>query len=551
MLNLIATLLVAQAAGSSLQQEPPLAPAVHPLANEAFQRAAISVEEKLEKGDFAGASKALAFLPKLAIRIEWDDSKVPQNRRAEYAAARDRALNTWARSLKGFKWTFGKRGDLKFSFVPTLPPNVDTPIPAGAVQFFSADPTDSRVEVVLALKRSSPPTSSEAADIHNEVAFGLASYYGLSRNLGSLYFSTRTESSTLRYSSVGAGEKRTAEANLAVSEKLREAINAKKRLIAARPSLRIEKLVLDGGEVIQGEVRDFGVQLTNIGNGPLKVLAAPDCTCVIVKQPPTIGPNGGSALFQVRADSTGEAGDINKKIVLYANDPDHTVTHLSVRLKVRPLYRILSPNGNIALLGSNGGVHTVYFIPAPGSGLEPADVQIVGVKAEVTVVPWTGMLADPEMNEPERERTGFKIVVDYEPGLPPGRTFSSLEVTTNAKDVLKDNADAFEKIEKPIYIQNGIVAQPESLNVGDIKKSPQRFHFMVSRPGAGFKILKLVSSNPSLKLTAAPFRGDTEYRVAVQFDGRADYGMLTATFTVYTSDKKQPPIVVPFRAIVR
>jgi len=560
MLNLIVCIAMAQAqpalqAPDTKPENPQMGPVLPTGFNEAFLQTVLKVEKQIEQGNFAAAKATAALLPKAAVRIEWDDSKVPAIRRQELAAARDKALSAWKRMQPQFKWTFGKPADIRFTFVPSLPPNADTPLPAGAVQFVSDNPADPRIEVVIALKRGSPPQTVESTDVHNEVGYGLAMYYGMVRGLGFGPFATRTEASTSRYTAPGKNELLNARTALDTATKLRGMIAEKKKLIAAHPQIRIDPAALSGASASQGEVVPYTLQITNLGNSLLRVAATPDCGCVVTSQPGQIPANGGSALLQIQVDTTEFVGDLAKKILIYSNDPESPVTHVPIKLSVKPRYRIIAPTGNVALLGSNGGIYTLYFIPAEGSGLEPVQAAIEGIEgiqSDVTVTSWSGDLADPEINEPEKPRTGYRIVVDYGPGLPAGRSLSSLTLKTNAVELWGEKlGQKFETLRRPIQVQNGILANPENLNVGEIARIPQRFHFFVTRPNSGFKIVKLESSNPHLSVSSAPFREDWDYRVTVQFDGKSDYGLLEAKLTVRTSDKKNPVIVVPFRAVVR
>ncbi|MBI5708241.1 MAG: DUF1573 domain-containing protein [Armatimonadetes bacterium] len=542
---------VAQPPAQAKSQAPPIvAPDLPAGANEYFLRAAVRVEELLSKSDFAGARAALGQLPKTAIKIDWDDSKAPKARRAEFTEARDRALKAWKRAVPDLKWSIGKPADLRFSFEPTLPPNDDTPTPAGAVRFFSESPKDPRIETVLALKRGPKALVCEATDVFNEVGFTLASYYGLSRSLGAGTFTTRIESSSLRPNTVNNREAALTKQVLATVEMLRRAVQTKTPIAVARAEIRVDPMEVRGGEALQGDIVGLSLQVTNVGTAPLRLRVEPDCGCVVAGQPGIVA-TGGTALVQLKVDTTEFVGELHKKVLLHTNDPERPTVLVPIRMNVKALYRFLSPNGNVALLGANGGLHTVYFIPTPGSGLELEDADISGVEASLTVTPWEGVLADPDMNEPEKPRKGYRIVIDYGAGLPMGRSFSTLIVKTNSATALRKNGDKFEYLNRPIQVQNGILAMPESLNAGEIERSPKRFSFSITRPNSGFKIVRLQSDSPFLTLSAAPTREDWEYRVTVQYDGKSDYGMLRATLTITTDDKRQPKIVVPFRAVVR
>lgn len=529
-----------------------LAPELPAGANGPFLKACRTVETKLAAGDFAGARAALALLPKTTIVIDWDAAKLPAKDREQAAAARDKALEGWKKAIPAFKWSLGKqKADIQFSFVPTLPPNPDSPTPAGAVQFSSPDPKEPRIEVVIALKRGANQTPQTAADIQNEVSYALAMYYGASRNLGFGTYSTRTEDSTLRTVQVGPRDAFVARDNLKAVAILSRAVQEKTKLKPAFASMRLQATKVDGGEAVQGQVVPLTLQVANLGNSTLRLRLQPDCGCFLLNPDQTVPANGGTALLKFAVDTTEFVGPLSKQILLYSNDPDQPIVHVTVELLAKPLYRFLPAAGRVALAGPNGGMVTTYFIPSAGSNLDIENAEVEGLPADVTVTPWEGMLADPEMGEGEQMRKGYKIVVDYEGGIQRGRTFTSLTIKTNAKTALKENGEKFELLSRPIFVQVGILAMPESLRLGEIPKKPQTFHFLLTRPDVGFAIQKITSDSPFFKASFVPIREDWEYRVTVEFTGKADYGQLAAKLTILTSDKREPPIVVPISAVVR
>ncbi len=541
MLFLIATL--------ALLDEPSM-PVVHAGASEQFLKAVLRVGEGLEAGEFAAAESAWKLLPKRAVRIDWDDAKVPANRRAEFALARDRAISEWAMYFKGFEASIGKPADIRFTFMPDLPPNVDSPTPAGAVAFFSENPAEPRLEVVIALNRGVPAAPVEAPDVHNEVGHGLASYYGLARFPGLGSFSTRTEAATAYWFKPAPSEALLARNHLELADYLKKLIDAKKRPAAAKPRLHVEPAALRGAAVTQGDVIPFSIQLTNLGNAPLRLRSVPDCGCLVTAQPPEIAPNG-TALLKLEVETKDDVGELKKKIVLYTNDPEQPIRIIPVELYAKPVYRLLVPDGAVAVLGPEGGKRAVYMAVSDGVPLAPIDARVDGVPASVTFAPWSGDLEDLDLGEPKRRRKGYKFVVTYGKDLPPGRLFSSLVIQTDGPDSMPATGKKFEILRQPIQVQRGIVALPDTLNVGEIQNKPQRYQFLVSRPGEAFAISRVESGDPHLSFSVMPVRENWEYKVVIQYDGKAGIGLLQANVTVHTSDKRQPVIRVPFQAVVR
>lgn len=528
----------------------PLGPALASGSAESFQRLCLSVEEKLQAGDFAGAKKLAALLPKVKIRIEWDDSKVPAKRRAEFAEARDRALSEWARFGAWFKYEFGKPADIKVTFVPSLPPNADTPIAAGAVFMFSEDPKDPRLEAVIALSRGVPAEQVEAIDVHNEFGYALAAYSGLARSIANGVFSFRTELPNRVPNLARPIELRLSSRNIDASEKLRQYANSKTRVTPAKPQLLLEPLKVEGGSYLQGETPIFSLQLTNVGNAPLHITTVPDCGCLVSKAP-SVMQAGDTAVLKVAVDTTEFVGQLKKRVILYANDAMRPIRHIPIELYAKPLYRLLCPTGTTVVVGPEGGRQEVYLVLPDGVELEPQEVRVDGISGAVAFGPWSGVLADPDMNEGAMQRKGYKFTISYGPDAPPGRLNSTLLIRTNSQDVLTRNAEKFEVLTQALIVQKGIVALPEQLRLGEISNTPRRFFFLLSRPGKPFKIRGVDSGSPFLDCRFQAVREQWEYRITVEFDGKAGFGLLKSSITIKTDDPSQKEIAVPFDAIVR
>ena len=92
---------------------------------------------------------------------------------------------------------------------------------------------------------------------------------------------------------------------------------------------------------------------------------------------------------------------------------------------------------------------------------------------------------------------------------------------------------------------------PDQVYMGEIAASPRRAGFLLSRPGKGFGIVSIKSSNPSLTFTHVAVRDKWEHLVTVQFDGKAPFGVLNAMIEVETDDPNQRKILVPLQAVVR
>jgi hypothetical protein len=549
---LLAALVLAQ--GPSAAQapvpssDPILGPALPAGCNEAFQRLSLTLQEALEKGEFESAGKLYRMMPKLKFNVAWDDSDVPAELRESFIEARDRALSTWAKNYPNteirvvpFKKGGANPPDILFSFVPSLPAR-DEPIPPAAVHFFSQDLEEPRLETVISLKRGNPPVRTDYMDVHNEVGYAVTQFLGVERTISPGAFSNRTELPWGRLTIPGQGERYQVTLNVAVSDAIAKAILKKQKLIPARPALHMDPLSFDAGSHDQGEIVKFSFQVTNNGNAPLQIRTQPDCSCVSSLRQATLGP-GETRLIPAQIDLTEFVGNLDKSIFVYSNDINRSVLRIPVKVRSNPLFRFLAQNDGWVLLEDGKNTARAFLLLPEGSTIKPVSAKLDGLEAEVTFKPWSGMLADPELNEGERPRNGYVFEVNLPDEIPPGQTRASLRVATDSPK--------FKEISTGFAIQKGIVASPDVVLYGEIPQAPRRSGFLLLRPRKDFEITKMTVDSPFLTLTKQAMRGKWEYRVFIQFDGKAPPGPLKATVTIHTNDPKQPLINVPVSAFVR
>lgn len=507
-----------------------------------FYRLCYAVEQKLEQGDFAAADKAARMLPRAMVSFSWDDAKVPAMRRAEFQMARDQALAAWTRSNIGIEFKEERHADIKFSFVDELPPNADSNVPAGAVHFYSESPEEPRVEAVIALKRGLAKDETELLDVFQEVAYAVASYFGIHRNPVAGSFAFRSEE-PVRFQAAGAAfEFMLARRNIEISETLRKAVVDKKRLTPTRPEIRIEPGEIALDPVVQGDKVTFSIQISNVGSAPLLLRVRPDCGCLAGKVPSSIPP-GGSGIIEGSIDTTEFVGPLRKRFFVYSNDPDQALRQVPITVSVKPLFRLLSRDGN-AITIPKGKIKTVqvFLSLAPDANMKVLDARVEGRPAAMAWDEWMGDAADPEMGESERTRRGYQFRLTFDDKGPPGRSSTMLVIETdNPKHPV---------LRYPISSQLGIVAVPEEVYFGEIQRMARRARLTLIQPGTPFRITKVESSSPRMTVTAGSESSD-EHRLTVELDGNMDYGQFNAILTIFTDDPDMPQVVVPVRAVVR
>lgn len=528
---------------------PVLGPMVPAGSHAEFQRACRDVQEAMERGDFASAERLQGTLPRLSFTLAWDSASIPAALRKGYADARDRAINTWTQGfpncqIKVVEWKKGGKPtpDLAITFVDSLPQKADDPLPPGAVHFLSRDPDEPRVEAVIGLKRGAPSVPSDVVDVHNEVAYAVMQYYGVERSISFGNYSARSDVPVVALSRPSNAERSQVNENLRVVAALEAAIAKRQKTIAARPRIQVDSSTYEGGRHNQGDIVRFGIQITNLGNAPLQVRLVPDCTCVASLRVTILAPNE-TRIVPAQINLLEVVGDFNRSIVVYANDPDKTVTRVPIHFYSKPVYRLLPENDGLVLMPDGGTTVKVFLAIPEGVNLKALDARLDGVESDITFEPWSGSLADPGMNEGELPRRGYVFHVRMEDRLAPGRTRASFLVLTDHP--------VFKEIETVLSIQKGIVALPDDVRLGEISASPRRAVVLLSRPRKGFAIRKIETNSPFLKVEHEAVRDDWEYRLTIQFDGRSAPGPLRATITVHTDDPKQPVMTIPYSAMVR
>lgn len=527
----------------SLVAAPAMGPMLPPGMNPAFQLAVLAVEDKLSVSDFSGAGKALRLLPKRDVVVQWDDSKVPAEQRAEFAAQRDKAIKDWIQISTATITLGTKNPDIKFSFEPVLAESPTSGIPAGAALFWSETPTDPRLETVIGLKRGIPAEPIAPANVHNEVVHALGAYFGLASSPFPGTYMGRTDVNYQQESHLSPIEMSGAQKAMAVVDVLREAVQKHTPLIPTRPKAFIDTKAIDLGTVLQGQRQGFEIQVSNTGNAPLAIRLQPDCGCITTTRYEEIQP-GGSFVVKGAYDTMLSVGQIRHTLLVATNDGDNSVLTVPFMIHVKPSYRFLMPAGDVVLLPEEGTTVTAYLAVTEGADIVPTDVQVSGLEGDVSFEPWSGKLADPQMNEPEMPRKGYKISVKLSGKMPvPGRAPVTLWMTTKSTQ--------FPQVQTNFFVQRGIVALPLELFMGDIGASPRKFSLVVSGPSNGFKINKVTSDWPNLTFEVYPNSDGTEYRVMANYDGKGAPGPVKGTVVIETDNPKQPKILVPIKATVK
>jgi len=520
-------------------------PQIPPGTNPVFQRICQDVQFELRPfdfsgiGDFAKATKLAAALPKLEFTASWDDSRVPERRRAEFLKARTAAVAAWKSAFKNLEiqWV-PKGGRMKIEFEQDLPPNPDSDGPAGAVFFLSPDINEPFVEAVIALERGDTRRSIEAVDVQNEIAYSIGLFLGLERSPSPGAIMWRHDKPYAAANRVSQEESKTVREILELSEALRRSAANRTHMVPASPQIFVEPAEIVSEPVIQGSVIQTSFQVFNRGRGVLRYRVTPDCGCFRVDYSPTVEP-GSSGLVRVSIDTAEFPGEFNKALFIYSNDANAPVKRMPVRFLVQPLYKFLmNEPSDVVVTDAGGASRDVFLELNEAAPVRIIDARIDGLQAKFVSEPWKGPFPGGS-----KQGKGLRYRLEFPPDLTPGRHAATLVLTT-------DN-QRFPYLRKTLFVQQGIAALPLAVFFGDIGKKPERAWILVTRPERDFLITKIESDHPSFRARAEKVRGSWEYKLVVEYDGSADYGSVAAILTLFTSDPQQPKLTVPVLATVR
>lgn len=506
-----------------------------------------SIRKALSEGEFDEAAELVQLLPVPEITVAVDDSLVPIDRKAEYRDAVDRALGGWRElspvvQFRRLTPNDSARPVLRVSFAERLPPPEGQTEPRGAAIALAGQPGDTPVEVIIALVRGVGEEPATGFDVHNEVLHAIAVYFGIAASPLPGSASWRSDAPHAAFNRASTSEMFLANENLNLASTLRRAVSEKRVVEAQAPRMVVDPRRHDVKGLTQGESFRFSIQITNTGIGVLQLRTAADCGCVALSRVTSVFP-GQTVLLPVTVDTTDFPGKQLKRVLIYSNDAHNPLQIVPIEFEATPAFRFLSDVGPNVLVDSNGAFVPIVLALADGTRWGVRGARVDGVEATVTFERWSGPLADAELGEGPRQRTGYRFLVAFSPNPVPGRRFATLVVQTDS--------DHMPVLRYPMTVQSGIVALPERVFFGNITAEPRRAAFLLSRPGAGFRILGIESDEQSLTARARPVRGNEEYRIDVVFDGKAPIGRLDATLTIRTDDPAQPEIKVPVLAVVR
>jgi len=481
--------------------------------------------EFLANSQFDQAAKALNLLPKRSLVYSWDDSGLPEYLRGTFADGRDKAFDQWSR-VPGLTLSRGKSADIAFKFVTSLPPD-STGYPADAKLTFGDSP---RLEVDIAVQRGKPLEHISEGDLFMEVAHAVGTYLGVGDNPLPGSAMHVNDFPNVRTLPIATAEVGVAFHNLQAADLVRKAVADKTPATLEIPKIEFSPTSVDLGPVKSGARVPVKFHLKNTGAGLLTYQLVPDCGCFTSMAPGELQP-GEATDVSTLVDTSYYQGTMHKAVVLFSNAIEDSGVEIPVNFRAIPSYRLYRPDGEVFVPDDKNSTADILLTLPQGSPIFPQRYEWDGTPAKVTMDQFHAMAPDPEMQEGPMMRDGYVFHVKLPAKLPYGRSSGSLTIFTGQQKE--------PRLVYALNVQKGIVASPDRVALG-VSNRPGYVSFEVSRPGRPFKIVGASSSSSTLKPVVVPLAGGSDYRIDVEYNGKAPIGDFLATITVKTDDPAQP-----------
>lgn len=504
-----------------------------PGTSEEFQSLAREVRAATASGEYDLAARLASSLPKRELIVSWDDSEVPESLRATYRGAFESALEAFRAEPVSLAISEGSSSpDIKFVFVSTMLVEGEQSAPAAAA-FFSVEPGDPAVEVVLAVHRGSEQGPSGPADIHNEVLYGLGAYLGLARVPRPGTAMWRTDGMSQVRNRLSPIEMRMAQHNLLISEMLRRAIASRESVDLVEPSMTLQPLALDIDRPIQGSIVFLDMQINNFGDADLNYSIVPDCGCFAFEYPTMVAP-GRNEQIRIAIDTLEFPGPFDKAFYIYSNDPETPVRRVHVTGYVRPVFEFTGIDGGVLHLDALQGDVEVMLTLQPEFEANITGVTLAGVVGDVR-------FAEQPRNSDSEPRV-FRITASPSLQGDQRRTTASISVTTDDQ--------RFRVLRYGFIAQDGIAAQPAMIYFGEVGEGVHEAWAIIDQPGRPFNVTGVRSTTEFFTVRYERV-SETRYRVFVTLVADAPVGSTVGSVVVSTDRAEQPTLEIPIQAFKR
>ena len=247
-------------------------------------------------GNFKEAAALLqtAILPsKPRIYIDW--APVPEEARATFKTSFDSAIADWNSSLKGLMSFQQTRSEKDADVIVLFERRV--PLLGMEAQLSALGDVPRRERAYVGIFQSGSNTLRDQDSAKRLAARALGMYLGLSmptKNAGEAAGGVAADIAPSDLERDSA--KRLQEVRITLLQYAqRHAL-----LKIPAPAILVEKPLVDGGEVLRGDLVHADFTVKNTGEAPLEIVAKPGCGCTLVEYDKTIPPGGAGHVLDGR-----------------------------------------------------------------------------------------------------------------------------------------------------------------------------------------------------------------------------------------------------------
>lgn len=547
-ISFLSILALAAADASHAQTPPPvMAPSV-PAETAPQERMLLQHSVRLlTRSQFDEAARLLRSLaPPASVAVYVDWTPVPRSSRDAYRRAADQSLQAWNAALRSpqrFRWASGEESaDLLVLFEKMVATPQDGQIrlscselrlepanqPAGARR-------TARLRLSLCVPHSEALHSPES--MGHLMGQGLGTYLGLgpSSNPDEVMGpDTHAEAVALR---PAARELQLLKEVEQSRLRLLECAEKRIALHVSAPTLVVDQLELDAGQVARGDTARFVFTLRNTGDAPLQLQAKPNCNCVVPRLDSSLAP-GASGKIEAEMHTSGLRGAVTRLIEVTSNDPDRPVVHLRLSAQVKSALEVLPTEA--PLIGLKGTGPTSHELQIRITGKEPIEITQATCGA-----PYAAVRLEPIPPQPGGGRA-YRLTLTIQPEAPEGRSSFLLTVTTNSQKE--------PNLSLNVTCDKGIVVTPPSIYLGVVRTSPSAPVTQIvtlQKRAASFRVQKVSCADSKLEVSHEPGKDGSEHRLKLTYRGGWAAGNVRTTVVVETDDTTRPRIEIPVLAAVQ
>lgn len=503
----------------------------------------LDIKNAIQAKDFGTAEKKAKLLPKETVTYYVNTKNLDPNQKEEFPSLIRAAADNWEKAMSRevfLSESKSENADMVVSFEPVLAKAPNSDLVAGATWFFAAEPTTPYLETVIGLKRGAKLEKAVGRDVFNEAVFSFGRFFGLAPN--PLYGTAmgRYDGKYQRPMEISTIETASVRKILALSHNIRQAIKDKAIIDIGQPTIHIDKKSLEFDSVFQGSEGKAQILITNNGNMPLELGAKGDCGCINGYVQPSLAP--GQSTFLTGVFTTSElSGDVHHNIVIRTNDPDSPSIIIPCSIKVKPRAEFIYPSSSTIYMDGSEKSFTFYMNSTEPKLLQIVDSSVLGGNLALKSELFEGDVDDYLTPGKKKHVRGYKMTLDttkYPVEALFGRAMAMVSIKT-------DNP-ILPFVRASLYLQKGIVMQPENLYLGTPTGETEG-GVIVTRPGRPFEVKGVSSDSPFLKADFEKVEGANgcEYFIKVVYNGKAPAHRVKGVISVSTNDPKQPMLRIP------